>query len=54
MKTQFLKFFHKQKILYGHQYGFRKNRSAVQALLDVTSLSYDSIQEKKHSALQYY
>ena len=50
-KTWFLKFFDKQKILYGHQYGFRKNHSVVHALLDVTSLSYDSIQDKKYSAL---
>ena len=53
IKTRFLKFFGKQKILYGHQYGFRKNHSVVHALLDVTSLNYDSIQDKKkkYSAL---
>ena len=51
IKTRFLKFFDKQHILYNHQYGFRKNHSVVHALLDVTSDCYDSIQEKKYSAL---
>ena len=53
IKTRFLKFFDKQKILYGHQYGFRKNHSVVHALLDVTSLIYNSIQDKKYSALLF-
>ena len=48
---RFLKFFDKQHGLYNHQYGFRKNRSVVHALSDVTSDCYDSIQERKYSAL---
>ena len=51
VKTRFPKFFGKQHILYNHQYGFRKNHSVVHALLDITSDCYDSIQEKKYSAL---
>ena len=38
-------------VLYNFQYGFRQNHEVTHALLDVTTLTYDSIQNKCHTAL---
>ena len=46
-------FFDKHSILYNYQYGFREKHSVLHALLDVTSLGYDAIQSKKHSAFLF-
>ena len=50
IKNRLIKFFHKHNILYNYQYGFREKHSVLHALLDVTSLGYNAIQNKKHSA----
>jgi len=44
VKTQFL-----EKHYYEYQYGFREKQSVVHTLLDVTSLSFDAIQNKQHT-----
>ena len=51
IKSRFLKFLDKHNVLYNYQYGFRNKHSVVHSLLDVTSLSYDSIQNKNYTAL---
>ena len=49
MKNRLICFFDKHNILYNYQHGFREKHSVLHALLDVTSLGYDAIQNKKHS-----
>ena len=51
IKSRFVSFFIKHGVLYNFQYGFRQNDSVTHALLDVTTLTYDSIQNKCYTAL---
>ena len=51
IKTRLVNFFKNSNVLYEYQYGFRKNHSVVHALLDVTTTSYDAIQNKNFTAL---
>ena len=51
IKSYLLKFFSKHKILYDLQYGFREKHNVLNALLDVTSFSYDAVQNKRTTAL---
>ena len=53
IKGDLLKFFDKHNILYEHQYGFREKHSFSHAFLDVSSLCYDSIQNKPHAAMLF-
>ena len=46
-----MQFFKKQNIFYDFQCGFREKHCVIYALLDVMSLDYDAIQDKKYSAL---
>ena len=46
IKIRLVRFFKKQNIFYVFQYGFREKHSVIHALLDVTSLGYDAIQDK--------
>ena len=46
-------FFDKRNILYNYQYGFREKHSVLHALYDVTSIGYNAIQNKKHSAFLF-
>ena len=48
--TRLVNFF-KNNVLYEYQYGFKENHSVVHALLDVTTTSYDAIQNKNFTAL---
>jgi len=40
-------------VLYNYQYSFRANHSVTHALLDVTSLIFDAIQNKQHTAMLF-
>ena len=51
IKTRLVNFFKNNNVLYEYQYGFRENHSVVHALLDVTTTSYDAIQNKNFTAL---
>ena len=51
IRSRLLKFLTKHKILHDLQYGFREKHSVLHALLDVTSFSYDAIQNKQTTAL---
>ena len=51
IKSRLLKLFGEQDVIYDYQFGFRNNHSVVYALLDVTSLCYDSIQTQKFTTL---
>ena len=51
IKSRLLKFLTKHKILCDLQYGFREKHTVLRALLDVTSFSYDAIQNKQTTAL---
>ena len=51
IKSRLLKFCGEHDVIYDYQYGFRNNHSVVHALLNVTSLCYDSIQTQKFTAL---
>ena len=46
-------FFDKRNILYNYQYGFREKHSVLLALYDVTSIGYNAIHNKKHSAFLF-
>ena len=51
VKSRFDSFFIKHSILYDFQYGFRQNHGGTHVLLDVTTLTFDSIQSKCNTAL---
>ena len=51
IKTRLVNFFKNNNVLYEYQYGFRENHSVVHALLDITTTSYDAIQNKNFTAL---
>ena len=51
IKSRLDSFFIKHGVLYDFQHGFRQNHSVIHVLLDVTALSYDSIQNKCYTAL---
>ena len=51
IKSRLLKFLTKHEILHDLQDGFREKHSVLHALLDVTSCSYDAIQNKQTTAL---
>ena len=53
IKGRLVKFFHKHNILYEYQYSFREKHSVSHALLDVSSLCYDSIQTKLQRAMLF-
>ena len=53
IKGRLVKFFDKHNIWYEYQYGFREKHSVSHALLDVSSLCYDSIQNKLHTAMLF-
>ena len=51
IKSRFDSFFIKHGVLDDFQFGFRQNLSVIHALLDVTTLTYDSMQKKCYTAL---
>ena len=51
IKSRLDSVFIKHGVLYNFQYGFRQNHSVTHALLDVTALTYDSIQNNCCTAL---
>ena len=51
IKTRFVNFFEKHDIFYDYQYGFRKKHGVIHALLDVTTLGFDAIQNRNYTAL---
>ena len=51
IKTRLINFFEKHKVFYDFQYGFREKHSVIHALIDVTTLTYDAIQNKNYTAL---
>ena len=53
IKGRLVKFFDKHNILYEYQHDFREKHSVSLALLDVSSLRYDSIQNKLHTAMLF-
>ena len=53
VKNRLICLFDNHNILYNYQCGFREKHTVVHALLDVTSLGYDAIQNKKHSAFLF-
>ena len=53
IKGRPVKFFDRPNIWYEYQYGFREKHSISHALLDVSSLCYDSIQNKLHTAMLF-
>ena len=53
VKNRLICCFDEHNILYNYQYGFREKHSVLHALLDVTSLGYDAMQNKKHSAFLF-
>ena len=53
VKNRLIFFFDKHNILYNYQYCFREKHSVLHALLGATSLGYDAIQNKKHSAFLF-
>ena len=52
-KSRLVKFFDKRNIWYVYQYGFREKHSVSHALLDVSSLCYNSIQNKLYTAMLF-
>jgi len=53
IKNWFLNFFEKHKVFYEYQYGFRQKHSVIHALMDVTTLTYDQIQNKAYTSLLF-
>ena len=53
VKNRLICFFDKHNILHNYKYGFREKHIVLHALLDITSLGYDAIQNKKHSAFLF-
>lgn len=53
VKFRLLKFLNKHKLLHDNQYGFREKHSVLHALLDVTSLGFDAIQNNENTALLF-
>ena len=51
IKTRLINFFEKHKVFYDSQYGFRKKHSIIHALINVTTLTYNAIQNKNCTAL---
>ena len=49
VKNRLICFLDKHNISYSYRYGFTEKHSVLHALLNVTSLGYDAIQNKKHS-----
>ena len=50
-KVVLIVFFIKHGVLYNFQCGFRQNHNVTHALFDVTALTYDSIKNKRFTAL---
>jgi len=50
-KTRLVQFFDKHNILFENQFGFRKNHSTNQALLNVVTQCLVNANAKKHSCL---
>ena len=46
-----MNFFDKHSILYDYKYGFREKHSVVHALLNVTTHTYDAMQNNSYTAL---
>ena len=53
VKNRLICFIDKHYIWNNYQYGFREKRSVLPALLEVTSLGYDAIQNRKHLAFLF-
>ena len=51
IKHRLVNFFNKHNVLYDYQCGFRKKHSVINALLDVTTLTYDAMQKNSYTAL---
>ena len=51
IKHRLVNFINKHNVLYDYQYGFRKKLSVIHALLDVTTLTYDAMQNNSYTAL---
>ena len=51
IKERIVKFLHKHKIIFEHQYGFRENHSTTHALIDILTACYDNIENKQYTIL---
>ena len=51
IKHRLVNFFNKHNVLYDYRCGFRKKHSVIHALLDVTTLTYDAMQNNSYTAL---
>ena len=51
IKERLVKFLHKHKTIFKHQYGFRENHSTTHALIDILTACYDNIENKQYTIL---
>ena len=51
IKNRLNSFFHKNKIFYPNQYGFKEKHSVMHSLIDILTNAYDSINKKQYIAL---
>ena len=51
IKDRLMSFINKHNILYPYQYGFRKDHSSGHAVLDIATIVYDTINDKKLACL---
>ena len=51
IKERLVKFLHKHKIIFEHQYGFRENHSTTHALIDILTACYYNIENKQYAIL---
>ena len=51
IKERLVKFLHKHKIIFEHQYSFRKNHSTTHAFIDILTACYDNIENKQYTIL---
>ena len=51
IKERLVKFLHKHKIIFEHQYGFCENHSTAHALIDILTTCYYNIENKQYTIL---
>ena len=52
IKERLVKFLHRHKIIFEHQYSFRKNHSTTHAIIDILTACYDNIENKQYTILK--